>query len=322
MDQCDFCCSYKVGNVTEEEWKNHTELKNRARAEKSVDKSLAVAGDCRVLTQDVQAVKMAPSLLASALYFKTKLCVHNFTTNNLANHDVRCYWFDESNGGLEASVFASCIVDNILHLLTQKKVPVILYSDGCCAQNRNSCLSNALLRVAMENDVEITQKFLVKGHTQMECDLVHSTIESKLKGQEIYLPSQYSALTKTARVHPKPYVAIYLDYNFFTDFSKPEDQIYKSIRPGRIAGDPTVTDISVLVHKPDGTIWYKLSYDDDLKMLPQRPKLSTISNLAKLYDRRLPIAERKWQHLQELKKVIPSDCHGFYDSLPHAAFID
>lgn len=124
--QCDFCCSFKVGNVTEQAWKEHIDLKNRAREEKSADKASAIEGVCHVLTQDVQAVKMAPSLQASALYFKTKLCVHNFTTFNLANHDVRCYWFDESNGGLEASVFASCIVDTILHLLTEKKIPDIV----------------------------------------------------------------------------------------------------------------------------------------------------------------------------------------------------
>lgn len=72
----------------------------------------------------------------------------------------------------------------------------------------------------------------------MECDSVHRSIEAKIKSQEIYLPSQYSALTKAARVHPKSYEAISLDYGFFTDFSKPEDQIHKCIRPGRKSGDP------------------------------------------------------------------------------------
>jgi hypothetical protein len=70
-DQCDFCCSFKVGNVTEQAWKENIDLKNRAGAEKSADKISAIEGVCHVLIQDVQAVKMAPCLRASALCFKT-----------------------------------------------------------------------------------------------------------------------------------------------------------------------------------------------------------------------------------------------------------
>lgn len=40
-------------------------------------------------------------------------------------------------------------------------------------------VSNALLRLAVKCNVTITQKFLEKGHTQMEVDSVHSVIERK-----------------------------------------------------------------------------------------------------------------------------------------------
>lgn len=81
-----------------------------------------------------------------------------------------CYWFDESNSTLEASVFASCLVDHLEKVLSRKLLPVVLYSDGCCAQNRNVTLSNALLHLAIEKNIVITQKYLEKGHTHMECD--------------------------------------------------------------------------------------------------------------------------------------------------------
>ena len=82
---------------------------------------------------------------------------------NLATHEAVCYWFDESNASLEASVFASCIVDQLQSLLNRKLLPVILFLDGSCAQSRNTILSNALLRLAMEKQVIITQKYLKKG---------------------------------------------------------------------------------------------------------------------------------------------------------------
>lgn len=108
-DQCDTCCSYQVGQVFEAEYQNHIANKNSARYEKAKDKCLAVEGQCHVLTMDVESVKVSPYLKASALYYKTKLMVHNFTINDLKSHHTVCYWWDESEGDLCASSFASCL---------------------------------------------------------------------------------------------------------------------------------------------------------------------------------------------------------------------
>ena len=62
--------------------------KEDARMAKAQDKKRAEEGQCHVLTMDVQAVQLLPHLQASALYFKQKLAVHNFTLYNLANDDV------------------------------------------------------------------------------------------------------------------------------------------------------------------------------------------------------------------------------------------
>lgn len=115
-DQCDVCYSYKIGNLSEEVYNQHL-IKNRARAEKATDKLFAQTGICLVFTQDVECVKMVPFLHASAIYYKTKLGVHNFALYNLATQEVMCHWFDESNSSLEASVFASCVVDHISNTL-------------------------------------------------------------------------------------------------------------------------------------------------------------------------------------------------------------
>ena len=73
--------------------------KDAARQEKSRDKLLAEAcniagysGDKILVTcMDLQAVLLAPQMKASALYYKTKLAVHNFTVYNLATNDVVCF---------------------------------------------------------------------------------------------------------------------------------------------------------------------------------------------------------------------------------------
>lgn len=60
---------------------------------------------------DLLAVLLAPRLLASALYYKTKLCVHNFTLYDVVTRDVTCYVWHEGEGGVTANEFASCVVD-------------------------------------------------------------------------------------------------------------------------------------------------------------------------------------------------------------------
>ena len=87
----------------------------------------------------------------------------------------------------------------------------------------------------------VTQKFLEKGHTQMECDSVHSVIERHLRNQDIYVLAEYVALMKRARSKPSPYQVRYVDHNFFQDFTK--RRLCKSIRPGIKPGDLTVHDV-------------------------------------------------------------------------------
>jgi hypothetical protein len=141
------------------------------------------------------------------LYYKIKLAVHNFTVYNLETHDVICYWFDESQTDLVASSFASCLIDAVEELLDKSGPrPIVnIFSDGCTYQNRNSITSNALLDLSIRKNVTINQKYLEKGHTQMEADSVHSVLEGAMRNRDIYLPSQLIDITKNARKNPFPY---------------------------------------------------------------------------------------------------------------------
>lgn len=93
--------------------------------------------------------------------------------------------------------------------------------------------------------------------------------------------------------------------------------IYNSIHPGKSSGDPTVTDLRVSQYQPNGIIYYKLNFEDELKQLPRRPKrVETISSFPNLYTSRAKIPPDKWNDLQFLKGLMPSDTHTFYDSTP------
>lgn len=320
-DQCDLCCQYKVNNLPEEEYQNHISRKNQAREEKTKDKLSAEAGECHVFSCDLMAVQLLPYCQANAIYYKMKLAVHNYTVYNLGTHEAICYWFDESQCELVASTFASCLTDIIEETLKKSLKQVIIYSDGCTAQNRNSVLSNALLHLSIKYKVNITQKYLEKGHTQMECDSVHSVIERKLKRNDYYLPCQLSQLSKESRLHPFPYKSKELSYTYFSDYTCKSKMIYDSIRPGRTTNDPVVTDLRVLQYCASGVILFKLNYNDTFQELPRRPNKIDEDKMncdfPKLYKTQRKISLDKWNDLQSLKTIMPYDCHLFYDSLPH-----
>ncbi|XP_022187517.2 uncharacterized protein LOC111046305 [Nilaparvata lugens] len=320
-DQCDKCCQYKVGNLSEELYGKHVEAKDQARKEKENDKRQAAENKFIALCVDVQAVKLCPFLKASAVYFKTKLCNHNYTVYNLNNSEVDCYWWSEVEGELKSSNFTSLLIAHLKELISNWNPSISriikIWSDGCGYQNRNKVLSNALLNLAVETNFTIHQKYLHVGHTQMEVDSVHATIERRLANREVYLPSDYVSVTREARLKPFPYRAHSVTFDFFKDYTT--NELYPSIRPGKKVSDPTVNDVCEYLYLPTGEIKYKLHFDEEFQVLPRRPKSTLLGNFVypDSYKTRIKIADSKWEHLQQLKAVIPKDVHSFYDLLPH-----
>ncbi|KAK0068049.1 hypothetical protein Bpfe_001984 [Biomphalaria pfeifferi] len=111
-DQCDTCVAYKQGSVDSVSFQEHIEMKDRARHFKALDKELAAENDTlKVVTVDMQQLLLCPKSFASAVYYKRKLSVHNFTLYDLKSKDVFCYLWHEGQGGLDSDEFASIIVD-------------------------------------------------------------------------------------------------------------------------------------------------------------------------------------------------------------------
>lgn len=313
-DQCDICLGFENKNIDELLYAQHLKKKTAAREEKARDKECKVW----VFTMDLQSVLMAPLTNASAMYYKSKLVVHNFTMFNLKNQDGHCWLWHEGQGGLTANEFASILHKFVSELDVKEGDEVVIYSDGCTYQNRNVVMSNMFLSCSVTKKITIVQKYLEKGHTQMECDSMHSVIERKIRNTEIYTPAGYAALCKSARLKPKPYTVTYLTHEFFKQFSCLS--FYNSIRPGYKKGDPQVIDIRCLKYNPSGVIEYKIDYADEWTVMPKRTKKSISSSqteLPHLYKEPIKIDKKKFENLQALKSVIPQDYHNFYDQLPH-----
>ncbi|GFR77710.1 hypothetical protein ElyMa_000514900 [Elysia marginata] len=157
----------------------------------------------------------------------------------MALKDTVCYVWNEVEGGLNASEFASCLVSSLEGRVDDFD-KAFIFSDGCTYQNRNRVLATALRFFCVTFGKSVEQKILERGHTQMEVDSVHVTIEKRLKHMDIYSPFDYVHFIKASRSNPKPYEVKYLTFDFFKDFKKFEDGAIKSMKPSK---DVCVTDI-------------------------------------------------------------------------------
>ncbi|CAH1980252.1 unnamed protein product [Acanthoscelides obtectus] len=88
-DLCDVCEAYKTKNLSEDKYNLHQTLKLEARQEKEKDKSTSDA-TVNVYAMDLQSVLLAPKSTVAAMYYKTKLVVHNFTIYNLKSKEGFC----------------------------------------------------------------------------------------------------------------------------------------------------------------------------------------------------------------------------------------
>ncbi|KAF2896866.1 hypothetical protein ILUMI_09310 [Ignelater luminosus] len=81
-------------------------------------------------------------------------------------------------------------------------------------------------------------------------------------------------------------------------FASKKDQCDTSIRPGRTAGDPTVTDIRAIQYNENG-IMFKVRHFEDSKQVPCRfnkkdRQIWTYDELPMMYSNLIPIKAEKY----------------------------
>lgn len=90
---------------------------------------------------------------------------------------VHCFLWNELEGKRGNTEIGTCIA-KYLELLPDNIQSKTFYSDSCGDQNRNQYIAVILLNMVQMLPVNFsTLTFLETGHTQMECDSMHSAIE-------------------------------------------------------------------------------------------------------------------------------------------------
>ena len=166
------------------------------------------------------------------------------------------------------------------------------------------------LDLAMRHGVTIQQKYLVAGHTQMECDSMHSMIGRKLTS-DIFTARDYVTIFQAARTTPTQYCVRRIT---FDEIHKLSGSYVTNIR----SGEPTIHHLRTLEYSTAGEIRYKLGFSDEhaFEKLPHMINI-LLFEWVQVFMNHQSISLRKFNDLQSMKQVFPADAHHYYDTLPH-----
>ncbi|KAL4718089.1 hypothetical protein ACJJTC_003948 [Scirpophaga incertulas] len=198
-DVCDLCSEYKANinpsDDLKKKYEEHLKRKNEGNLERDNDRK-AEDANTAVVTFDLQNIFSLPQAAISCLYYTSKLTVYNLTAHcNVGKHAVNATW-DETTNGRSGDDIASALIkilDYLIKALPPQISRIILWSDSCVPQNKNSHMSMALIHFLKSRKnkyiTEINQKFSEPGHGNVqEVDAIHSLIERNLRHQQIFSP--------------------------------------------------------------------------------------------------------------------------------------
>lgn len=162
-----------------------------------------------------------PSLESSVAFYKRQLWTFNLTVHNIKTSKASCYVWNESMAKRGGNDIGSCVFHFLSNLPPEIK-HVIMYSDCCPGQNKNSIfMAMRLIFLEQENtNIEvIDHKFMVSGHSRMECDSDHARIEKSKKrfSTPIFHPHDWAQLIRFAG--KDKFTVIEIEQPYFLDFN-------------------------------------------------------------------------------------------------------
>ncbi|CAH1105341.1 unnamed protein product [Psylliodes chrysocephalus] len=332
-DTCKTCDSLflKIKTSLSEEKKREfehemTQHQNKASFHyetKKADKKISEesAGKITVAAFDLQKCLPTPNLSASVSFYKRKLWTFNLTVRNITTKRTACYVWHKTIAQRGADEIASCVFQFIKDSSDEVE-KLILYSDTCPGQNRNNILPVMFMMALEEKPTlkEIHHKFLVPGHTHLECDTDHAAIERfvKKRNSTVSVPQDWVSLIKMTSTRYD--VKLMKQADFF-GFSK---VLLTHFMKRNVAKDKTSfawNNVFWLFYKKGSDVGFKYTLNSEepfrFYSMQKRGKSVSIANiqLVPAYTEPVPLDELKYKDILDLLPYIDPIYHDFYIKL-------
>ncbi|XP_062602831.1 uncharacterized protein LOC134264549 [Saccostrea cucullata] len=338
-DLCTICEAYKLlpdseKEASSEEHKKHLKRKENARAQKQADK-LRANDQVMVLNFDLQKVLITPQIFVSDAYYSRKLATYNFTIYDMNSKSVVCNIWNETDAKRGSCEIATCLF--LFNKSVGPKEEIVYFSDSCTGQQRNLQFSTMCLYTVVNLPINVlTHYYFERGHSQMEGDSVHATIECATKKSEIFTTSDWITAIKNAKRKDPKYQVKELGNEMVLDFKECAQKVVSCNRRKDSTGENVHWNkIHVFQYKKENpdTIYFKYEFDDEFRAMPlqgrkRKSKVDCMQlhqyPLKPLYTHRIPISEAKYKDLQTLcqRGLIPRAHQDFFKALPHEGDTD
>jgi hypothetical protein len=330
-DQCTQCNAYNNGNAEYKEnikptWEAHKQREKESLDGKAMDKSKSHDDQSfKAITFDLQAVLYTPFSGDCQIFYKRKLAVYNFTIYESDTNNGICYVWDETDGK-RGSIEISTALLLYLRSLPQTITHVASFCDTCSGQNRNKYMCASLLYATQTiPQLQIFDlKYMESGHSYLEADSIHATIENARRHQSIYTTQEWQMLIRTARKKPRPYIVKSVNHHDFMDFKKLSTLFMKNTSKTVTGETVQWLKIKWLRFEKNDPLTIKFKYrlnEETFQVI--KVSDNTTCNVALLplelaYTSRMPISKAKKNDLLQLlqTRVIPVQYTEFYALLP------
>lgn len=276
---------------------------------------------------DLEKILLTPSLKVGKLYYAQKLKTFNFTVYNLTTSEATNYMWHEGTGSKGSSEIATCLW-NALQNLEDCVKEITFYSDTASGQNRNCINAAMFLKAVSELPIEVVnQKFMESGHSEMECDSVHSSIETRGNKIDIFTPDGWYTVVRTAKTKKPFYKVVELNYDEFLNFKKFSSMVIKNRTKNENGDTVSWLKIKWLQYRkadPNRIFYKEMLSDPEFKSILVKKLITRTSSVLKddvvkdrLYKKPLPIEKKKLNSLLQLcsSLSIPAAYHSFYKNL-------
>lgn len=283
----------------------------KCAAQKEAKKNPAFKAICF----DLQKTLACPVLTCNRVYYARQLWTYNLAIHDLGSNHATMVMWHEAEASRGSQEIGSCLLKYVTQLPPTVKY-LIAFSDNCGGQNKNQYITRFWMYTVQNTHIEtVEHKFLVPGHTFMECDEDFGLIEKTKKSlQYVFVPDDW--IHAVAKTHKKFQVVRMTTDDFFS-----VEQMNDSLKDA-------VTGISkfqwLRFEKRDPfTVYYKCSLDDTKAFQSydmRNPKVGRPNNaftLRPLYDSPVKILTAKYKDLQSLLEFLPPVHHDFYKNLKH-----